>query len=88
MDPETSHVQKITYGPLIDTALYVMCLMGEIHYKGHWKGWAMKVDTFLGRINHRSINSYYWVDFVGNLRLGIPIFRGYLLMDNNLKNSM
>ena len=21
---------------------------GEIHYKGHWKGWAMKVETFLG----------------------------------------
>ena len=28
MGPETSHVHKITYGPLIDTALYVMCLMG------------------------------------------------------------
>ena len=26
--PETSHVHKITYGPLIDTALYVMGLMG------------------------------------------------------------
>ena len=23
MGPETSHVHKITYGPLIDTALYV-----------------------------------------------------------------
>ena len=28
MSPETSHVHKITYGPLIDPALYVMCLMG------------------------------------------------------------
>ena len=28
MGPETSHVHKITYGPLIDTALYVMRLMG------------------------------------------------------------
>ena len=36
------------YGPMIYTAPYVMCLMGQIHYKGHWKGWAMKVETFLG----------------------------------------
>ena len=28
MGPEASHVHKITYGPLIDTALFVMCLMG------------------------------------------------------------
>ena len=28
MGPESSHVHKITYGPLIDMALYVMCLMG------------------------------------------------------------
>ena len=28
MGHETSHVHKIIYGPMIDTALYVMCLMG------------------------------------------------------------
>ena len=28
MGPETSHVHKITYGPLIDMALNVICLMG------------------------------------------------------------
>jgi hypothetical protein len=22
--------------------------MGQIHYKGHWKGWAMKIVTSLG----------------------------------------
>ncbi len=21
---------------------------GNIHYKGHWKGWALKIETFLG----------------------------------------
>ena len=27
----------------------VMILMrGQRHYAGHWKGWAMKVETFLG----------------------------------------
>ena len=41
MEPETSHVHKITYGPLIDTddtALYVMCLMGENPLLGPLKG--------------------------------------------------
>ena len=28
MSPKTSNVHKITNGPLIDKALYVMCLMG------------------------------------------------------------
>ena len=71
MGPETSHVHKITYGPLADTAMYVMCLMGANPLKGLWKGWAMKVKTFLGpetarakgkavwtEKSHRSINSY------------------------------
>jgi len=34
MGPETSHVHKITYGPLIDMALYVMCLMGPKPLEG------------------------------------------------------
>jgi len=38
MGPETSHVHKITYGPLIDTALYVMCLMGANPLLGPLEG--------------------------------------------------
>ena len=34
MGPETSHVHKITYGPLIDTVLFVMCLMGANPFLG------------------------------------------------------
>ena len=50
MGPETSHVQKITYGPLIDLALYVMCLMGANPLLGPLdKGWAMKVSTFMSQ---------------------------------------
>jgi hypothetical protein len=22
--------------------------VGKIYYNGHWKGWALKIDTFLG----------------------------------------
>jgi len=25
-----------------------MILMGQIHFKGHWKGWALKIDNLLG----------------------------------------
>ncbi len=25
----------------------VMSLMRQIHYKGQWKGWALKIKTFL-----------------------------------------
>ena len=59
MGPETAHVHKITYGPLIDTALYVICLMvanpllWPLEGLGHWKVWAMKVSTFLGLNNSR-----------------------------------
>ncbi len=21
---------------------------GKIHYEGHWKGWALEIETFLG----------------------------------------
>ena len=36
--PETSHVHKITYGPLIDMALYEMCLMGANLLLGQSEG--------------------------------------------------
>jgi hypothetical protein len=29
-------------------ARYVMVLRVQHHYKGHWKGWALKTETFLG----------------------------------------
>ncbi len=25
-----------------------MILMGQIHFEAHWKGWALKIETFLG----------------------------------------
>ncbi len=25
-----------------------MILMWQFHYSGHWKGWALKISTFLG----------------------------------------
>ena len=36
--PETSHAHKITYGTLIDTALYVICLMGANPFFGPLEG--------------------------------------------------
>ena len=72
--PETSHVHKITFGPLIDTALYVMCLMGTNPLLGPLEGLGHESLDFFGPkqlertntlhrgriicINHRSINSY------------------------------
>ena len=48
-----AHVYKTTYGPLIDTVLYVMFFIWANPLLGHWKGWAMKVSTFLGPNNFR-----------------------------------
>ena len=76
MGPETSHVHKITYRPLIGMALYVMCLMG-----GKSITWAMRVETFMaqpfqwpkkwiyphqnhyvqGRINNTSIGDFMYM---------------------------
>ena len=42
LKPKHKHPIIAIYGPMIYTAQYV------IHYKGHWKGWAIKVETFLG----------------------------------------
>ena len=48
MGPETSHVHKITYGTLIDTALYVMCLMGAKLLQGQLEGLGPKSREFFG----------------------------------------
>ncbi len=37
--------------PVVFMARYVMILRGatvQHHYEGHWKGWALKIKTFLG----------------------------------------
>ena len=49
MGPETSHVHKITYGPLIDTTLYVMCSMGANPLLGPLEGLGHESLDFLGR---------------------------------------
>jgi len=46
--PETFHAHKITYGPLIDTALYVMCLMGANPLQGPLEGLGHESQDFLG----------------------------------------
>ncbi len=33
---------------------------GNIHYKGYWKGWALKIDTFLGPEMETSEASAIW----------------------------
>jgi hypothetical protein len=33
---------------------------GNIHYKGHWKGWALKIETFLGPEMAASEASVIW----------------------------
>jgi hypothetical protein len=42
------HQQIITINyPLIYMVRDVMSLMRQIHYMGQWKGWALKIKTFL-----------------------------------------
>ena len=48
MGPETSPVHKITYGPLIETALYVMCLMGANPLLGPLEGLGHEILNFHG----------------------------------------
>jgi hypothetical protein len=44
-----AHVQKTTYGLLIDTALYIMLLVRENPLLGQVGGsWALEILTFLG----------------------------------------
>jgi hypothetical protein len=46
--PEGAHVHKTTYGPLIDTHLYVMFLMRANPLLGQvGGGWALEILTFL-----------------------------------------
>ncbi len=33
---------------------------GKIHYEGHWKGWALEIDTFLGPEMATSEASAIW----------------------------
>jgi hypothetical protein len=28
--------------------MILMWALGNIHFEGHWKGWALKIETFLG----------------------------------------
>jgi hypothetical protein len=47
--PVGAHVHKTTYGPLIDTALYVMLLMRENPFLWQVGGcWALEISTFFG----------------------------------------
>ena len=48
MGPETSHVHKITYGPLIDMALCVMCLIGANPLLGPLEGLDYESLNFFG----------------------------------------
>ena len=48
MGPETSQVHKITYGPLIDMALYVMCLMGANQLQGPLEGLGHESQDIFG----------------------------------------
>ena len=44
-----AHVHKTTYGPLIDTALYVMLLMRANPLLGQVRvDWALEISTVLG----------------------------------------
>ncbi len=49
--------------PVVFMARYVMILRGEHHYEGHWKGWALKIETFLGHLDlmhNRYIGSFMY----------------------------
>ncbi len=48
-----THVYKTTYGPLIDTALYIMLLIRVNPLFGQvGEGWAIEISTILGPIWH------------------------------------
>jgi hypothetical protein len=36
-----------------------MILRGATSYEGHWKGWALKIETFFGPKKVEYINSYF-----------------------------
>ncbi len=37
-----------------------MFFAGNINYKGHWKGWALKIKTFMGPEMATSEASPFW----------------------------
>ncbi len=46
--------------PVIYMAQDIMILCRQIHYKGHWKGWALKIETFLGPERTKNEASDIW----------------------------
>ena len=48
MGPETSLVHKITYGPMIYTAPYVLCLIGANPLQGPLEGLGHESQDFFG----------------------------------------
>ena len=48
MGPETSHAHKITYGPLIDTALYGMFSIWANPLQGPLEGFGHESRDFFG----------------------------------------
>jgi hypothetical protein len=56
--------------PIVYCIWRVMIFMGvKIHFEGHWKGWALKIETFLGPEMATSEASAIWAqksrDFQG-----------------------
>jgi hypothetical protein len=48
---------------------------GNIHYKGYWKGWALKVETFLGPEMATSAASAIWAQIVETCELQRDVIR-------------
>jgi hypothetical protein len=46
--------------PVVYMAQDLMFLMGENHFEGDWKGWAVKIKTFLGPEMATSEGSAMW----------------------------
>ncbi len=44
--------------------------VGNIHFEGHWKGWALKIETFLGPETVTTKASAMWA-------LKVEIFRAH-----------
>jgi hypothetical protein len=49
--------------PVVYMAPDIMILMGEIHFEGHWKGWALKIETSLGPEIATSEANAIWYHF-------------------------
>ncbi len=58
----------------VNLARDVMILMRVVHYKGHWKGWALKSETFLGP-GHRAKLVPYGPKKVENFSAPLPMAR-------------